>query len=248
MAAQFQRGLQFAFQHQRAFVHIGSIHDFAAHGGQAGGGEFVLLGTGDHARKVDHGCLGRRGHADRERLARHDGLVRPAFGPHGHGDAGRVGAADAAPGGGHDVGFAFFIIGGHQKGRHGVGQSDGTKSFFHIVTSLSCMMCSAQPLVKDGCIASPAACSNMWGVTCLLQRCHCLFLSTYIAGRGRASRPPEGAGRGAGAAAGARPPAGCPGPRRGRPPGPGKRDRSPADGPPARRRKRCTRRRCPAGS
>ncbi len=191
MAAQFQRGLQFAFQHQRALVHIGGIHHLAAHGGQAGGGEFVLPGTGDHARKVHHGGLGRRGHADRERLARHDGLVRPAFGPHGDGDAGRVGAADAAPGRGHDIGFAFFIIGGHQKGRHGVGQGDGTKSFFHGVTSLSCMMCSAQPLVKDGCIASPAACSNMWGVTCLLQRCHCLFLSTCIAGRAGA---PAGGG------------------------------------------------------
>ena len=160
MAAQFQRGRQFAFQHQRAFVHIGGVHHRAAHGGQAGGRELVPPGAGDHARKVHHGGLGRRGHAHRERPARHDGLVRPAFGPQGNGDAGRVGTADAAPGGGHDVGLAFFIIGGHQKGRHGIGQSDGTKSFFHGGTSLSCMMRAVQARVKDGCIEPPAACGN----------------------------------------------------------------------------------------
>jgi len=123
---------QAALQHHGKFGGVGGVHQLAFHLGEPGGAELVTaLPRGDpHEVRLCHAPLD--GHGNGEGPTGGDGGVGVARLAQGDGDAGGIGAADAAPGGVHQVGLAVGVVAADHQ--HGGGEEETlcSEGLFHL--------------------------------------------------------------------------------------------------------------------
>jgi len=121
-----------AFQNQRKFIDIRSIHCLRFSGSKPGIFKFIPFPARHDAEVIGLTSEFFRRYAHREGLLLKDVSVSARGLPERNRDARRITRANARPGSGHDVRRAILIKGSDAPNRRGLSQNFGAKRFFHL--------------------------------------------------------------------------------------------------------------------